>query len=135
MGVSGAAAWGPLSDSELVEVLRLAIEVAQEDSGHDLLTAVYVLNRDKLRATGRDQLSEAELRQVARVLVTEIPPEERVGAPGGEVAAVNAWLAQCSRRQRGQQVEGANVLAALVMRVAERLGAEDSQAEAPGGQS
>jgi hypothetical protein len=118
MDVSSDTAWGPLAADQLGEVLRMAAEVADGDSDHDLLTAVDVLNKDRLRPEGRPQLFEPELRQVARLLLAEIAAEERIGVPGGEVAAVNTWLAQ---RLRGQRLgeDAGNALAGL-FRSAER---------------
>lgn len=117
MDASSNGAWGPLTAGQLGEVLRMIAEVAADDAEHDLLTAVDVLNKDRLRPERRTQLFEPELRQLARVLLAEIPADERVGAPGGEVAAVNAWLAQRLRAQRLSGDDG-NALAVLFRRAA-----------------
>ncbi|HTJ68142.1 MAG TPA: hypothetical protein VL551_11485 [Actinospica sp.] len=120
MDVSSDTAWGPLAVEQLGEVLLMAAEVADGDADHDLLTAVDVLNKDRLRPEGREQLSEPELRQLARLLLAEIPADERLGVPGGEVAAVNTWLAQRLRVQRLSE-DGGNALAALFRSAANHL--------------
>ena len=120
MDVGNAVAWGPMAPEQLSDVLRMAAEVADADSGHDLLTALDVLNKDRLRPARRPQLYEAELRQVARVLLAGIPSDDQVGSIGGEVAAVNAWLAQHGR-VRGQLDGPGNVLADLFRRAAEQV--------------
>jgi hypothetical protein len=58
-----------MAPEQLRDVLRMAAEVAAADSGHDLLTALDVLNKDGLSPVGCPQLHEAELRQIARVLL------------------------------------------------------------------
>ena len=133
MGVSGYAAWGPLSDSEFGEVLRLASEVTREDLRHDLLSAVYEINHDTLRPTGRPERAEAELGQVARVLIAETSPDEPVGGRGGEVAEVNAWLAERSRKQPTRQEEDTNPLAASFTRAADQIDIGHAPTEAHGG--
>jgi hypothetical protein len=122
MVASSDAAWGPLTAEQLSEVLRLAAEVADADDGHDLLTALDVLNKDVLSPNGRPQMYEQELRQVARALHAEIPAGERGGWPGGEVAGVSAWLGQHVREQR-RFGSGGNALAGLFRRAAARIDA------------
>ena len=125
-------AWGPLKAEALGEVLLMAAEVADDDADHDLVTAVDVLNKDRLRPSGRPQLFEPELRQVARLLLAEVPAAERVGVPGGEVAAVNTWLAQ---RLRGQRLgeDAGNALAELFRSAANRLSDAPAAAAEHGG--
>jgi hypothetical protein len=125
MDVGNAATWGPMAPEQLSEVLQMAAEVADTDPGHDLLTALGVLNKDALQSAGLPQLYEAELRQVARVLLTGIPTEGRADSTGGEVAAVNAWLAQNGRVQGHPGTPG-KPLADLFRSAAERIGASPS---------
>lgn len=120
MDVGNAATWGPMAPKQLSAVLRMAAKVADADPGHDLLTALYVLNKDTLHPAGLPELYEAELRQVARVLLAGIPADGQIGSIGGEVAAVNAWLAQHGR-VRGQLDGPGNVLADLLLRAAEQV--------------
>lgn len=87
-----------LPDAELVRVLREAAAVAAGDADHDLISTLHVLNTDVLGPTGRPQLYEPELRQIARALCATVPESEAEGGPTGrEVALVNAWVA----RRRG----------------------------------
>lgn len=111
---------GPLSVVELGRVLRLAAEVADADCEHDLLTALDVLNKDKLRPAGEPQLYEAELRQIAGVLHAEFPAHERVGDLGSDVAGVNAWLSRRARDYQRFRADGSD-LAALFRQAAARL--------------
>lgn len=120
MDVGSEAMRGPMTPGQLSEVLRMAAEVADADPDHDLLTALDVLNKDGLRPARRPQLYEAELRQVARLLLDAIPADGQVGSIGGEVAAVNAWLAQCGRTQRQLNNSG-NVLADLFRCAVDRI--------------
>jgi len=117
-----------MTSEQLNEALRMAAEVAAEDCEHDLLTAVDVLNKDRLRPEGRPLLAEPELRQVARAVFAELPANERIGVPGGEVAAVNAWLAERLRAQRLCE-ERSSVLAELLRRAADRLGTRNSDGD------
>jgi hypothetical protein len=120
MNVGNAVAWGPMAPEQLCDVLRMAAEVAAADSGHDLLTALDVLNKDWLHPAGRPQLHEADLWQVARVLLAAIAVDGQIGSIGGEVAAVNAWLAQRGRAQ-GRLDGPENVLADLFRSAAEQI--------------
>lgn len=132
MDASSDTAWGPLAADELGEVLRMAAEVADNDVDHDLLTAVDVLNKDRLHPEGRPQLYEPELRQVARLLLAEIPATERISVPGGEVAAVNTWLAQRLRGRRLSEDIG-SALADLFRSAAHRLSDARAAAAEHGG--
>ena len=120
MDVGDRAAWGPMEPEQLCDVLRMAAEVADADPGHDLLTALDVLNKDVLRPAERPRLYEAELRQVAAVLLAAIPELDRADSMGGEVASVNTWLAQHGR-VHGRPASTGKVLAELFRRAAEQI--------------
>lgn len=108
---SGDPSSGPLSDTELARILHAAAEVAVGDADHDLVSTLHVLNTDVLRPAGRDQLYELELRQVVRALCAVISESEQVWVSGGEVAKVNAWVAQ--HRGSGRRSNARSVLAEL----------------------
>lgn len=114
------AAWGPLSAEALGEVLQGAADVADADHDHDLSTALDVLNKDVFGPTGRPQLYEAELRQVVRALLAVVPVDELAGLPGGELAAINAWVTE-RMRDPGRDRSAASALAELFRRAASAL--------------
>jgi hypothetical protein len=110
--LGSVANWGPLSAESLRAVLSMAAEVADADADHDLLSALDVLNKDRLAPA--DRLYEGELRQVARALLAVIPVEQLGGLGDGEVAAVNAFVMEHVRaRRRGGLTGGMLVGVAL----------------------
>ena len=120
MEAHGGTAWGPLAPAELGRVLLMAAEVADSDPDHDLLTALDVLNKDKLGPAGEPRMYEAELRQIARALHAEVPAGERVGGLGSDVVGVNAWLGQ-RVRARPHTLAGGSALAALFRQAEARI--------------
>jgi len=128
MELGRTAAWGPLTAAQLAGVLRIAAEVADADKDHDLLTTLDVVNKDRLHPHGRPLVHEAELRQVALALLAELPVQERVGGPQGEIAEVNAWLGQNRRTERRRGID-ASPLADLFRCAADRIEAADAGAE------
>ena len=100
MDMSKATASGSLTVAQLGNLLRMAAEIADADNNYDLLSALDALNKDRLRPAGLPEVYEAELRQIAKALLAEIPEEERLGGPEGEIAEVNVWLGQHVRAER-----------------------------------
>ncbi len=100
MDMSKTTAAGSLTVAQLSDLLRMTAEIADANKYHDLLSALDALNKDRLRPAGLPEVYEAELRQIARALLAEIPEEERLGGPEGEIAEVNVWLGQHVRAER-----------------------------------